>query len=111
MERDTSLIPSYDDDCTVIVDDQTIIYYYPAVAPNDTEFFKLIGDKYIKVASEPYTAFPTTVVCQSHDYIQNMPSRYDFITPVYHLMAIISILTILYFAYRLIIYPFYRKKI
>lgn len=108
MYRNVSEVPS-DAVCYQIVDDSTLIAYGPI--PSDSlETFKLVSDKYIKATESTYTApVDSSITCYTYTQIQELPSRYDFITPIYHLMAIASILFIVFCAYKLMIYPWFRK--
>lgn len=104
MYRDTSNLTFYD--CTAIIDDQTIIIY------DDTTYFtyKLITDKYYLIRTDSGTPIIGSVTCYTEAQIETLPSKYDFVDPIYHMMAIISALFIFYVAYKLLIYPFFRTK-
>lgn len=91
--------------CNTIVDDQTLLIYGDDTASN----YKLITDTWYKINEYPYDTVPSSVTCYSQSDIQNLPSKFDVATPIYHSIAIISALLILYAAYRLIIYPWFRK--
>lgn len=96
-------------DCITIIDDKTIINFTDTSA--DT--YKLISNTYI-LSNTDSTSDKlnrnTDFVCYSLTDVSELSSPFDFITPVYHLMAIISALFIFWFAYRLILYPFFRKR-
>jgi len=105
MYRDTSIITSTD--CAIITDDQTILSY------NGTTLntYKLLSNKYYLSSSASTTAYSGGSYCYSVSQLNTLPSRYDFITPVYHLMAIISVIFIFWAGYRLIIYPWFRRSL
>lgn len=105
MKRDVSELSA--GECISIIDDKTLhVYDSPTL-----HTYKLVSDKYYETTTETSAPADSSVTCYSIQQIQDLPSQYDFITPIYHLMAIISALAIIWFAYRLIIYPFYRKTL
>lgn len=106
MYRDITEIPETVN-CIKIIDDKSLIVY----TNDSTDIFKLIGNKYY--ASETFeTNTPHTEdICYTIEDVQTLPSTFDFITPIYHLMAIVSVLLIFYGAYKLILYPFFRKRV
>lgn len=104
MDRDVSGIANQP--CNVLVDNQTIATY----SGFQVNEYKYISNKYYLFETRDYSGMPTTLNCMTTEEIQHIPSQFDFITPVYHLMAIISVLFIFWFAYRLLIYPFFRKR-
>lgn len=106
MYKDVSQIPETLN-CVKIIDNNSLIVY----TNDDTKIYKLVGNKYYATESyEPNTP-STETVCYTFEEIQNLPSTFDFITPIYHFMAIVSVILIVYGAYKLILYPFFRKKI
>lgn len=108
MLRDTSALPT-DSDCYHLLDDKTLL-----VDDMTTELrYVLISDKWTWESSRPSPTMPggTGTACQTFAEIQAVPSYYDFITPVYYMIAIVSAIAIFYSAYRLILYPFFRKKV
>lgn len=95
--------------CATIVDDKTIITF----PDNYVNTYKLVSDKYY-LSAQTYTgvtSYPAGTVCYTEQQINQLPSQWDFITPVFHFMAIISFMVILMIAYRLIIYPFFRRYV
>lgn len=104
MERDITNITAQP--CNVLVDNQTIETY----SGTSVYTYKLVSDRYYLFETRDYSGFPTTLNCLSTSEISHLPSNYDFMTPVFNLMAIISILFIVWAGYRLIIYPFFRKR-
>jgi len=106
MYRDVSQIPTTLN-CVKIIDDKSLIVY----TSDSTKIYKYIGNKYYATETfEPNTPH-TEDICYTSTEIQTLPSTYDFITPIYHILAILSALAIFYFAYKLILYPFFRKRI
>jgi len=95
--------------CAVILDDKTIITFNT----NLVSTYKLLGNKYyLTVADNTHDGnYDGNTVCYTLQQLETIPSNFDFVTPVYHFMAIISAMAIFYFAYRLIIYPFFRKRL
>lgn len=111
MYRDTSDVTLYaGDGCNVINDDQTINVYH--TTSSDVLTYKLVGDKYLLLSNKTYTEPDDRqyLTCVDDAYFATMPSRYDFMSPIYEGMAIMSILLILFAAYRLVIYPWFRSK-
>jgi len=93
--------------CNAIIDDQTIIVYN---STNNYETkYKLINDKYYETSEVVYVSIPTGTTCYTEFDISSLPSKYDFATPFYHLAAILSVLLLFYLAYKLILYPWFRK--
>lgn len=106
MKRDTTAIIQAD--CTTIVDDKTI----QVIDGTRIQTYKLVSNKYENTLNQPYTPVSgESRTCYTSEQINDIQSPYDFITPIYHTIAIISALTLFYFAYRLIIYPWFRTKI
>lgn len=105
MKRDTTDLPS--SDCNVIIDDKTVQVY----VNNERQTFKLVSDKYYKTETEANQTPPSYVQCYTTMEMSQQPSQWDFITPIYHTLAIASAILIFYGAYRLILYPFFRKHV
>lgn len=107
MFRDVSEIQ--DAPCITIIDDKTIQTLNTGITTN----YKLISNKYYKTTEQTTSsAIPgTATTCYTLEEIQSLPSPYDFITPIYHSVAIASAMLLFYFAYRLILYPFFRTKL
>ncbi len=104
MYRDgTEITPST---CFVTFDNQTIASY----SGFQVKEYKYISNKYYLVSTRDYEGINSEYNCQTLQEIQTIPSQYDFITPVFHTMAIVSALFIFYAAYKLLIYPFFRKR-
>lgn len=95
--------------CAVIIDDNTLATF----VPNQYNLYKLISNKYYlsSIDTSIDGGAPVDTVCYTSAEINTLPSKFDFITPVYHLMAIISVVLIFYFAYKLILFPFWRKQL
>lgn len=112
--RDTSSIEAYGD-CPVITDDQTIdVYSSISVPANQTvTTFKLIGNKYVisKVDHLSESRPPDYIQCQAYEMINTLPMRYDFMIPIYFSLSILMSLAIFYAAYKLIVYPFFRRSL
>lgn len=110
MYRDTtSIVLPETDACAYIYDDKTIILQNSSVDTEQT--YALISDKYTQISERSFTGDLTTeYICLTDEQLTTIPSYYDFMTPVYHLMAIASAIIIFWFAWKLIVYPWYRKK-
>lgn len=106
MYRDVTEIPDTLN-CVKIIDDKSLIVY----TNDSTTIYKLISNKYYATETFDPNTPKTEDVCYTSAEIQNLPSTYDFIVPIYHIIAIISAIALFYFAYKLILYPFFRKKI
>lgn len=107
MYRDTSNLPATSI-CYHIVDDMTLEAW---TATNTKKTYKLVADTYYLTTTTTETV-PASYSCYTDiAYVNMLKSRYDFLSPILHTMAIASFLAIVYFAYRLIIYPFYRKGV
>lgn len=106
MYRDVTLLPSVVN-CIKITDDKSLIVY----TNDSTSIYKLISNKYY--ATETYDANTpaTETVCYTIEDAQTLPSNYDFIVPIFHTIAILSAILIFYGAYKLILYPFFRKVV
>lgn len=112
MLRDTTEIALVGGDgCNVILDDQTVLLFN---VPSGTEkTYKLINDKYTLVSTTEYTEPDDRqqYTCVEDTTIQNLPSRYDFMAPYLNVMAIAVALILFFLAFRLIVYPFFRKRV
>lgn len=111
MYRNVDDIPFASDSCDVIIDNQTIKEFN--TISEQVKTYKLVTNKYYLYEDRPYTEPDDRqyLTCQDPSIINTLDSVYDFVVPMYHFMAIISALLLFYFAYKLIIYPFFRKKI
>jgi len=110
MYRDTSqiTIPS-DPSCIYIQDDKTIILQNETL--DQEQIYTLIGDKYMLTKQTEFTgAQNPDVLCLTTQQLSTLPSNYDFMAPVYHNMAILSVILILFAAYKFVIYPFFRIR-
>lgn len=105
MFRDVTQLPEQSN-CIKIVDDKALIVY----SNEETAIYKLISNKYYKTEVFDPNTPKTEDVCYTVQEVQTLPSPFDFITPVYHLMAIGTFIFIAFFAYRLILHPWWRKK-
>jgi len=103
---------SFPNDCAVITDDKHIFTYSDGSGVNE---YTLISNNYVHtrlIDSAPsFSEVPTGSICLSTEQVQQLPSPYDFMMPVFHILAMFSILLIIMVAYRLIIYPFFRKGV
>lgn len=106
MFRDITQLPT-DVNCIKIVDDKSLIVY----TDTETSIYKLVSNKYYSTETFPVNTPSSETVCYSLQEISELPSIYDFITPVYHLSAILSAMLVFYLAYKLLIYPWFRKKV
>lgn len=107
MKRDvTNLNP--DGECIAIIDEKTLNLY----TTNDTmETYKLVTDTYVKTSTDTVSETPARLQCYTTQQISELPSQFDALTPIYETIAIATFLFILWVAYRLLLYPFFRKKI
>ena len=107
MYRDITKV--IEQDCTLIIDDKTLMGLSD---DGKATTYKLISNTYYQTQREDYTATPNvSKTCYNHQDLSTLPSQYDFITPIFHTIAILSAIGIFYVAYKLILYPFFRKKI
>lgn len=105
MYRDISNIK--DNICTAIIDDKTLLTY----TGTDYVTYRLMGNKYYSSYSDTANNAPNiNTTCYTTQQLETLPSPYDFMTPIYHSMAITTALIIFFVAYRFIIYPFWRTK-
>lgn len=105
MYRDVTELPETTN-CIKIIDDKSLIVY----TNDDTSIYKLLSNKYYQTETfEPNTP-KTEDVCYTVAEVQTIPSPFDFITPVYYLMAMASFIFIIFVAYKLILHPWWRKK-
>jgi len=91
--------------CAQIFDDKTIITY----TSTGRKVYTLVSNKYMHTRTYETSTPLEDVHCYTTEEIQTLPSTYDFMTPVFSIMSILSVLLIVYAAYRLILYPFFRK--
>ena len=112
MYSDITAVTLYaSNSCNNLYDDNTLIIY-KTNAPVSKVTYKLFSNKYIATISEsPGDSIPAGTICSSNTIVQTLPSNFDYMTPIYFEMAIISTLFIFYAGYRLFIYPFWRKRI
>lgn len=109
MYRDISLLSP--GGCIELVDDRTLRVFNETPTSVATTY-KLIGDKYIPTHSVPFTPpVDSSVMCYTTESIETLPSQYDFLHPFLETMAILSFIGIVYAAYRLVLYPFFRRRI
>lgn len=95
--------------CSTLSSSGTITTY----SSNRRKIYEYIGNKYV-LRSENDGNYSSTIansICLSNQQLTTLQSDYDFITPVYHTIGIFSFLFIVFFAYRLLIYPFFRSKL
>lgn len=104
MYRDTTELPEQIN-CIKIIDDKSLVIYNN----NETAIYKLISNKYYKTETHDINTPKNEDVCYTLQQASELPSSYDFIQPIYETMAIVSVLTIIFLAYKLIIYPWFRK--
>lgn len=107
MHRDTTLVDPTAD-CYQVNNDQTLTAYH------DTQImtYVTVSDKYILSTAKNYDGTkPQEVVCTPLVQVEALPSRYEFIEPIYQTTAIISALFIFWAAYRIMLRPWYRNKL
>jgi len=131
MFRDVSKITNLRT-CTYITNDTTIVSTGDSVPTHSTDIFVLIGNRYELTTSDlnSTTTPPTGTICLTPTTILSLQTNYspinttvttvdvstvnetvkDVAIPFYHSMAILSALLIFYFAYKLILYPWFRKR-
>lgn len=71
--------------------------------------YVLINNKLIWNNEQYYNNLPEN--CLTYEEISKIPSSNNWVVPFYHLSAIISCLAIFFLAYRLLVYPFWRKSL
>lgn len=106
MYRDITEIPKVVN-CIKITDDKNLIVY----TNDNTTIFTLIGDKYYGKENYGPNTPQNETICYTREEISTLPSPWDFITPIYHIFAVVSVIAIFYTAYKLILYPFFRKRV
>ena len=119
LYRDVSDIeayyPAYNFDAWCYGDNQTIFTYKDDGTGGGVGYlgtWKLISNKYKLIYQTTIAApLPDTCINQETIQITKIPSTYDFVVPFYEIAAIICALAIFGFAYKLIIYPWYRKRV
>ena len=106
MYRDVTELPETVN-CIKITDDKSLIVY----TNDDTSIYKLLTNMYYKTESyEPNTP-KTEDVCYTVQQVSTIPSPYDFVTPLYQVTAIVTVGFVFYFAYKLILHPWWRKRV
>lgn len=106
MYKDVTEIPTTLN-CVKILDDKSLIVY----TDDSTTLYKLVSNKYYATETYDPNTPATETVCYTSAQIQTLPSTYDFIVPIYHTIAIASALFIFWVAYKVFIYPWFRKRI
>lgn len=95
-------------------DDQTIWIYKDDGTMSgigNVSTYKLVNDKYIHISTtDPAAPIPVNCINQTEASIHEIPSRYEFMSPIYGQMAIMSAVLIIVIAFRILIYPFFRKR-
>lgn len=105
LYRDISAIET--GDCTQIFDDQTVKVW----DGNELRVYKLITNKYQLSESHDITpGIPGEVECVTQEELESLVSKFDFMIPILHTIAIASFLLIVYAGYRLLIYPWFRSN-
>lgn len=104
MYRDITLVNV--GNCAQIFDDKTLITY----TSQGRIVYKLISDKYYPIESFAPVQPATEVTCYSQTQIATLPSNYDFMSPIFQSLAIGSAVIIFYFAYKLFLYPWFRRR-
>lgn len=83
--------------------------YVYAYSGNTRTSYVLINNKLIWTNEQYYNNLPEN--CLTYEEIANIPSSNNWVVPFYHLSAIFSCLLIFFFAYMIIIHPFWRKSL
>lgn len=80
---------------------------------NNIKVYNLYGNKFYKTRdyNSPYTSIPSDYRCFSLQEVKKLPSQYDYIEPIYQFMAMGSFVFIILFAYKLIVFPWWRKQL
>lgn len=95
--------------CWTIVDNKTITNF---VDVDTLETYTLVSNTWKKkLTQDNPPATVGTVECYTREQINALPSEWDFVAPIFHAMAIVSAILLFYFAYKLIIHPFFRIKL
>jgi len=103
--RETYMITT---DCGVVTGPDTLTTYDPAYGVRK---WNLVSNTYVLERTDPYDSTPPEVNCLSNDQVHTvLYSNYDYMMPIYSTVAIFSAVVLFLFAYRLIIYPFFRKR-
>lgn len=105
MQRDFTNLPE-SGTCFLVLGENTIANR----TNTERQIYTTVGNKWFHtstVASVP----SVNDVCYTYEQITELPSQYDFITPIYHTVAIVSAIFIFWVAYRLLLYPFFRMKV
>jgi len=106
--------------CAYLPDNDHLILYDITHEPTtggdgsgSTTYYSLINERYTinREVTQTISPKPEGVICTDVTQVQAITSKYDFIVPIYNFMAILSVILIVYCAYKLIIYPFFRKKV
>lgn len=105
MYRDVTGIPNTVN-CIKIIDDKSLIVYMDG----STMIYKLVSNKYYATDFFDPDTPKTTDVCYTYQEVQTLPSNFDFVTPIYHVTAIACAAFLFFFAYRLIVHPWWRKR-
>jgi hypothetical protein len=131
MYRDTTSIANLRT-CTFIVDDDTIHSIGTGIVSRPSDIYQLIGNKYEKINTTETSSsvIPENTICLTTTTITKLQTNYspintttttvdmtsvnntlkDIVLPFYHVMAIVSALFIFYAAYKLILYPWHRRR-
>jgi len=103
MKRDTSNVVN--STCINIIDDDTL----HAFVSGTKYTYELISNKYYLSESRNGHA-PSGYTCYTTAQIQTLPSNFDYVDPFLNTMAIATVIAIFYVSFRVILYPFYRRK-
>lgn len=105
MYRDIKNI-AQDATCYVIADDKTLVAY-----KNGSQLTYVLASSTYYLKQSITASVPSETSCTTYEDVSNLPSPFDFMTPFLHTLAIVSGLAIFWFAYKLILYPFFRKGV
>jgi hypothetical protein len=107
MFRDVSSVVTTT--CTYIRDDKTLVDFDTSSDTQTT--YTLISNKYLETnISIVPNGLPSGSTCYTTTELEQLPSTFDFIQPIYEIIAIVSVVTLFLFAYRLILHPFWSKS-
>lgn len=73
--------------------------------------YYLFGNKWFRSDESSSYGVPSGYDCYTTQEIKDLPSPYDYLDPIYQFFIVFSVIAITYFAYKLIIYPFWRRNV
>jgi len=112
MQSDTSKIETIQNiDCISIKDQNNIDVYHKVGASLYESGYTLMGNTYHPNTFKQVDSYPVPPVCYTLEEFKSLPSKYDFIHPLYKLSAIAAVCIIFYVVFAIFIKPFTRGGI